>query len=365
MFLAGVAVAICAAALGMAPDVVERLYAPWFGPEMARRLSLLTGWIPISVGALLAVATVGAGTVRVALGIRRLREGRPLRLVARDGANELGGALGVFLVLFYPLWGLNYARAPLDERLGLRTEAPADQNALRSFAAVAAEATNAAYRSLHGGASDIGRPTEQARDAATLSGHLEVGWGRLVESLSLSEAAGKRYGPAKERGATWLLESLDIAGIYVPFTGEATVNGAQPDLSLPAVVGHEQAHQRGIARENEASFAGMLAAIHSEDPLARYSGWARILRSLHYDLSVVDRDGAREIARSLHQGVRRDWEAYAEWLRASASAAAPVVSATNDVYLRTHGVPDGVENYGRVSTLLLEWARRHDGFLAR
>ncbi|NIR77793.1 MAG: DUF3810 domain-containing protein, partial [Gemmatimonadetes bacterium] len=76
----------------------------------------------------------------------------------------------------------------------------------------------------------------------------------------------------KTLGVTGLIDFLDIAGVYIPFTGEANVSGAQPDLSFPAVAAHEQAHQRGIARENEATFAGVLAAIHADDPLVRYSG---------------------------------------------------------------------------------------------
>ncbi|NNF11956.1 MAG: DUF3810 family protein, partial [Gemmatimonadetes bacterium] len=151
--------------------------------------------------------------------------------------------------------------------------------------------------------------------------------------------------------------------IYVPYTGEAHASGAQPDLSFPAVTAHEQAHQRGLARENEATFAGALAAIHADDPLARYSGWARVLRALQADLTRVDRSEWVSLRGELVPGVLRDWQDYIDYLLDSRSVAAPIVEATNDAYLRAHGVPGGIESYDRVTTLFLEWARSHDGDL--
>jgi hypothetical protein len=142
------------------------------------------------------------------------------------------------------------------------------------------------------------------------------------------------------------------------------VNGALPSLDLPATAAHEQAHQRGIARENEATFAGMLAAIHSDDPLVRYSGWADVLRALQRDLVRMDREAWDELYPELAPGVIRDWEAYVEWYRANRSVGGPVATAVNDRYLRAHAVPGGVESYNRVATLLLQWTRRYGGLLA-
>lgn len=346
------------------PGAVERAYASGVGPVVARWLSLLTGWAPVSIGVLLLVGLAGAAVWKGALGVRRIRSGEPVRGVVVDGADWVSGVVGTLLIVFYAVWGLNYARAPLGARLGLAAERTVDVGELAELTALAVERTNEAYLRLHGGRDDVGAPTDALEGPEAMSRALEVGWGRVAPELGLGPTATKPYGPVKTLGATRLLDFLDIAGVYVPFTGEAHVSAAQPDLSFPAVAGHEQAHQRGIARENEATFAGVLAAIHSDDPLARYSGWARILRALQADLSRADRDAWREVSASLAPGVLRDWRDYIEWLRESRSAAAPIVSATNDAYLRAHGVPGGVDSYGRVTTLLLEWSRRHDGLLA-
>jgi hypothetical protein len=165
----------------------------------------------------------------------------------------------------------------------------------------------------------------------------------------------------KARGATAYLESFDLLGIYSPFTGEAHVNGRAPVIALVASLGHEQAHQRTIMRENEATFAGALAATHAEDALLRYAGWARIVRSVLRDLAAVDRAARDSIQAGLHPGVARDWRDYAEWGRRSRSPAAPVARAVNDASLRMHRVPGGVESYQMDTRLFLAWFVRTGG----
>lgn len=364
---AGIVMAATAMGLSRVPGFVERAYAAEVGPRIARWLSLLTGWVPFSVAALLAgllVAALAIRSVRAMLQLRGSADGTgSAAAVLFRGASTVAGTVGLLLLLFYPLWGFNYARAPLDVRLGIVGDGPLDGEALAALTRLAAGRTNEAYRVLHDGVDDAGVPSRGRPGPVESSRTLEVGWERVAGPLLLGSVAAQEYGPVKTRGVTWLIDALDIAGIYVPFTGEAHASAAQPDLSFPAVAAHEQAHQRGIARENEATFAGVLAAIHADDPLAVYSGWARILRALQTDLVRVDRAAWAEIRAELLPGVLRDWRDYIDYLRDSRSAAAPVVEATNDAYLRAHGVPGGVESYDRVTTLLLEWARQHEGDL--
>lgn len=354
--------ALTAMVMARFPGLVEAWYARTLGPPVARGLSLLTGWIPFSVAALLVVLLVGAFAHRSARGIRQLRAGAPPRRVVAAGLDRVAGLTGALLLLFYPLWGLNYARAPIDERLGIVSDQVIDRDELVELTRLAAERTSGAYREIHG-SSDAGAPTSGLAHPIATSRALEVGWRRVADALAMGGTAERRFGPVKTLGVTGLIDALDVAGIYVPFTGEANVSGAQPDLSFPAVAAHEQAHQRGVARENEATFAGLLAAVHADDSLSRYSGWARVLRTLRQDLVRVDPDAWRELGGTLPPGVLRDWRDYNEYLRESRSPAGPVATAANDAYLRAHGVPGGVDSYGRVTTLLLQWARRHGGDL--
>ena len=81
-----------------------------------------------------------------------------------------------------------------------------------------------------------------------------------------------------------VMSDSGIMGIYSFFTGESNVNVEYPDYTLPFTTAHEMAHQRGIARENEANFVAFLVCISSDDAYIRYSGY---LSMLEYFLSAA------------------------------------------------------------------------------
>jgi len=279
------------------------------------------------------------------------------------GLEWVAGVAGILLVAFYLSWGLNYARAPVDQRIGLGAGDDLEAEALREVTRYAVEGANRAYRLLHGGSDDIGTPTHIPFDPVAVSAALETGWRRVGPALGMGDEAALPHGPVKTAGITWLLDALDLSGIYSPWTGEAHVSASLPSMVLPATAAHEQAHQRGVARENEATFTGVLAAIHTDDPYVRYSGWARVIRELQRDLARVDRDAWDAAMEELAPGVRRDWGDYIRWYEEHRSIAGPAASAVNNTYLRAHAVPGGIQSYNRVTTLLLKWAGRHDGRL--
>jgi hypothetical protein len=355
---------LAALGLGLAPDLAERAYGSWLGLWIPRVLSLLSGWTAVAVAPLLLGAVVGMAGV---LGVRDFRRARAggrgrMRALAPALAWPVALAAGA-LAVFYLSWGLNYARPPLESRLGL---ASADSIGARELEALAREATaqaNAHYRLVHGGSDDAGEPTRLPFSLAEGSVLLEGGWSRLVVELGLPAVIGQPYGQVKATGVSWILEAFDISGVFSPFTGEALINGRPPAVSIPAVMAHEQAHQRGFAPEDEASFMGILAAIRSPDPMVRYSAWARLTRTFAADLARADREARRALTDELSPGVRRDWQAYSDYWEENRSAAAPVARAVNDRYLRAHGVEGGILSYRLVTRLLVAWARAHGGSL--
>jgi hypothetical protein len=245
LLFAGLTVAGLSLVLARFPGAVERVYGDALGPSIARILSLLTGWSPVSVSFMGLVALLGWAGWRAVLGVSRIRAGEIGTVLAiQKGLSWTAGVVGVLLLAFYLLWGLNYARSPLDRRLGLVADGVPDGEALRELAAHVVERTNLAYRTLHGGRTDIGSPTQGEMDGRRLSDELGVGWERVGGALGMGDFAGRRYGPVKFRGTTWLLDGLDLLGVYSPFTGEAHVTASPPAVVIPASMGHEQAHGR-------------------------------------------------------------------------------------------------------------------------
>jgi hypothetical protein len=73
---------------------------------------------------------------------------------------------GVMMVLFYFLWGLNYARRPLDERLEWPTWTAPEVEVLRTLAEQSVDAANGAYFEIHG-TEDAGLPTAMPTPSCT------------------------------------------------------------------------------------------------------------------------------------------------------------------------------------------------------
>ena len=81
-----------------------------------------------------------------------------------------------------------------------------------------------------------------------------------------------------------------VSGHYIPFTSEAIFVDKIPLVDMPIVILHEQAHQNGYANEGEASFIAFSKAINDKDPYIRYSGYFYALINLLNEISKKNSD---------------------------------------------------------------------------
>lgn len=356
-----------------APGFVETVYGRAVGPAVAWALARLTSPFPVPVAQVLMVAYVGWLLTLTARGLLAALAGREpdpvdgsgddgrstLRAVARAagrGATRLGRDAGVLVVTFYLLWGFHYARPSLEDRMGLPAGDDADRDELVRLAERSVTATNEAYRAIHG-EEDAGSPTAPPA-AGELREALAEGWRRLAAGRGLPDHLGWRYGPVKPFVPDGFLVLVGVGGFYFPWTGEAVVDDGTPASDLVQSIAHEQAHQRGVGPEDEASFAGFLAASRAPDPVARYSALLFAQRHLVAAASSGARPDLREelIAGRL-PGVTRDLQDLYEYLRRRIDPAVRVTRRVNDAYLRSNRVEGGVASYGLVTRLLVAESR--------
>jgi len=154
-----------------------------------------------------------------------------------------------------------------------------------------------------------------------------------------------------------LLPLLGVAGIYSPFTGEAHFNTRMPRVAHPFTACHELAHQRGVAREDEANFVAWVVCRASTAPHQRYSG---NLLALSYALVAwygEQPDQARAELGRMQPGVRSDLEQLWGFWEEHRSPLTAVAHETNDLFLRGQGEPRGARSYGGMVDLLLAWRR--------
>ncbi len=345
----------------LVPGLVEVVYAKTLGPLLVQPLSRLTGLIPFSIVELCAIAYI------VWLGVLSFKTVRAVVQKRRNVNNAvLGGGLrlardaGVFVALFYFLWGLNYARRPLDERLEWPTWAPPQVEVVRTLASEAVEASNRAYFEIHG-AQDTGMPTAMPADIGGLDRALEEGWRKTAELLDLPRSTGRRYGPTKRLLFSHLVARLGIAGFYFPWTAEANVLRDSPVVGRSQSMAHEKAHQRGIGPESEASFLGYVAGTLAPHAHARYSALVFAQGQLLRVLARADREAAREVVANRFPGIQRDLEDWSEYWEEFEGVGTTIGRAVNDRYLRSNRVRAGVQSYGLSVRLLITFAAQHDG----
>lgn len=163
--------------------------------------------------------------------------------------------------------------------------------------------------------------------------------------------------PLRAKGLTLsrLLSYTDFTGFFFPFTGEANVNTDFPPALFAATVAHELAHQRGVAKEQEANFVAVLACLRNDDPDFTYSAALLAYTYLGNALAQADREGWQEIYSGLSEPVLRDFEAdNAYWARFRT----PVRTVSNTVYesfMYSYDQTLGLRSYGACVDLLVNY----------
>lgn len=148
-----------------------------------------------------------------------------------------------------------------------------------------------------------------------------------------------------------------ISGVYTYFSGEANINTNFPDYTLPYTAAHEMAHQRGIAREDEANFVAFLVCAASDDEYIRYSGYLNLYEYVSSALYSADKEAYSEVRAKLDPAARMEMSAYSAFFdKYRENVAANVTGAVNNAYLTIQGTP-GTKSYGMVVDLAVAYYR--------
>ena len=149
-----------------------------------------------------------------------------------------------------------------------------------------------------------------------------------------------------------------VTGVYSFFTGEANLNVDFPDYTLPFTAAHELAHQRGIAREDEANFIAYLVCIGSDDAYIRYSGYLSMYEYVANALYSADSELYYEARGRLSHEIKYEQYAYSEFFNRYRDSVAGEVSGTvNDTYLKLQGT-EGTRSYGLVVDLAVAYDKK-------
>jgi hypothetical protein len=314
--------------------LVERSYSQGIYIHLQRIVTPVSNLIPIALFDVAVAAAILFWLWRI---VRLARSLRPLNAL-RSIALGLAVFAAATYLIFLAVWGLNYRRVPLEQKLDF-DEARITRDAAQNLGQDTVRFVNEAHEGAHAAAEDpLALPTAFAEAQ------------RLLGARAIAQT-----GVPKRSVLGLYFRWAAIDGMTDPFFLEVIVNPDVLPVERPFVVAHEWAHLAGYADEAEANFVAWLTCAHG-DALARYSGWLALYAHVSNALPREDR-GA--LAARLGPGPRQDLVAINARLLRSAPVVRRAARDVYDSYLKANRVERGIASYDAVVRLVL--GGRFDG----
>ncbi len=269
-----------------------------------------------------------------------------------SGRNLLNFA-GFLVFSFMFLWGFNYARPNFSQQIGLTITKP-DTLALRQELELAAnEAINVRKILENDPLPMLSGQVRKSGFSNDFEDKMRSDVSNLLEKHHF-KASGRLRG--REISPDGLLFRFGISGIYMPFTGESSIDNALHPLEKPFTMAHELAHGYGWTEEATANFVAYLACINSTDNYTRYSGFINYYRYVASNYRRINPEAYKAFRATLPEGFRNDLEAinqrllkYPTWFS---------TDKINDIFLKSQGVTEGVASYSRIVVLVYSWRKK-------
>lgn len=343
-----VTVAIAIRIFAMFPQAVETYYSRGIYPVLVSTLRLLFGFIPFSMGDLLYAFAVIYLIYSLVHFIRRIIQRKTdIIYLRRKAKHTLVIVLWVY-ILFNGLWGLNYNRIGIAQQMNLQVTSytPAE---LQSIVQLSLD-------KLH----ELDTPALARRDRFNKKSFLFreaiQSYKKVVRELPFLDY---KHPSVKPSLYSYLGNYLGYTGYYNPFSGEAQVNTTVPLEIQPYTTSHEIGHQLGFAKENEANFAGYLAARDSDDPAVRYSVYFDLYIYASRNLAQRDSSLARSFNQQLPAITKQDLRNLRDFYKKYENPFEPIIRRLYGQYLKANEQPQGILSYDEVIGWVISYWRKY------
>ncbi len=320
----------------------------YIGAAVRFVLAKLTGWLPFSLAETVLMLLPVILAVLLVIGIKTVRSDK------KHAYLKYICSLFAVIVTFYSLFvftlGTAYQGTTLYEKLGVEMPQYDDSDDLVALSEYLRDKAN-----------------ECAEDI-TFNGKMGsiMPYSRTELNDMLNEACIKAaekhkfIAPLRSNFKDVVLSRpmtyTHISGVYTYYTGEANINTNFPDYTIPYTAAHEMAHQRGIAREEEANFVAYLICMESDDSYIRYSAYVSMLEYVQSALYKADKAAYSELYYTLGENILTEYRAYDEFFdKYRKNVAADVSGTINNVYLQSQGQSAGTMSYSLVVGLAVAY----------
>jgi hypothetical protein len=313
-------------------SVVDRYYSGGLYPLIAESFSFLSNIVPFSIWDVFWIIfflLIISGLI-----LACFRKVRFTWYVIRTFQ-----LLALLYSYFYIVWGYNYFRSGIQERIGWKTP-ESSELVFRTVLDSLIVQTNSNYISV------------SSSDFASIDKLVEQSYREQSPGLGIRYPNGKRR-PKKMLFSAFYAK-LGLSGYFGPFFNEIHVNECLLPMDYPFILGHEKAHQFGFTSEAEANLAGFVICVKSGDQRLKYSGYLTLM--LYFLRDASHTSGYRQYLSKIDKSVLNDIrfrQKYYDSLQNNALS--DIQTAANNSYLKANNIEKGVRNYNQVVSLVISW----------
>jgi len=327
---------------------VEDLYTSKFYFFFSKILRFLFGWIPFSFGDILYFVACCWLLWKLIINSKLLFKKQIKRKQLLQKTFRFIIGFTFIYVIFNIFWGLNYNREGIAYELKLPEEkfVIGEMELLQNVLLKKVNSSKSALirkNYFYPGNEELFKRAEKCYHEAAIEYPF---FHYRVPSIKSS-----LYG--------WMGNYLGFTGYYNPFTGEAQVNTTVPKFLQPYIAAHEIAHQLGYAKENEANFAGYLAAVNSTDTLFHYSAYLDLFMYANRQLFYFDSVSSKQTYALLIPEVKQDIEEWRKFNIAHTNFLEPAITWLYGNYLKLNQQPRGIRSYNQVISMLAAYYKKY------
>ena len=327
--------------LGFFPEFIERWFSNGFYPIVSKSLRILLGNIPFSVGDVLYF-------LLIVFGMQWIWNNR--KNWKANWKEQIFSVLSVVSVLYFAfhlLWGFNYYRQPLFEKMKIEQEyTNAD---LLVFTKKIIAKTNAVqFQITKNKNAKIEFPYSQEQVfQMNLKGYQTLA--KELPCFNYSELS------TKKSLFSLPLTYMGFGGYLNPFTNEAQVNYLMPMYHSPTTSCHEMAHQMGYASESECNFIGFMASTKNNDLYFQYSGYSFALRYCLSNWQIRNEHIYKQLLRTVHPGILKNYDESDVFWKAYETPIETGFHLFYDTFLKWNQQKDGIEGYSKFVNLMVNY----------
>ncbi len=256
--------------------------------------------------------------------------------------------VSLLLSMFVFTFATGYHGKPLDQKLGMQQEDVSAEE-LYETAMILAKRVNEEKENVGYDTADF---SVMPYTLSEMNDKLLAAYDSFCAKHDFIDHYSSRLKPVM---LSELMNYTHITGVYSYFTGEANIDIAFPDYTIPYTAAHELAHQRGIAKEDEANMIAFLVCMESDDDYIRYCAYLNMYEYVANALYRANPDLYKEVRDTLDMDVRREMIAYNNFFsKYQNSPASSVSGAVNDTFLKFQGT-EGTASYGMVVDLTVAY----------